>query len=117
MRMWYELRVARVRPNAVSVNTVKVRIVICSSNLYCPCHSFFLYALFGSTAHCLRGFINSYTPWMEDPCNTRVLHGFTVPKKFHDRWEYILQYRVLAKILVPSTSIEELESKFLVIHI
>lgn len=53
---------------------------------------------------------------MEDPCNTRVLRGFTVLKKFHDRWEYILQHCVWAKILVSSTSIEELESKFLVIH-
>ena len=53
---------------------------------------------------------------MEDPYNTRVLHGFTVLKKFHDRWEYTLQYGVKAKTLVSSISVEELESTFLVIH-
>jgi len=63
-----------------------------------------------------KGFINSHTNWMEDPCNTRVLHGFTVLKTFHDRWEYTLQYGVWAKILVYSFSVEELESTFLVIH-
>ena len=31
---------ARVRLNAVSVNTVKERIVTCSSNFYFPSHSF-----------------------------------------------------------------------------
>jgi len=54
MRMWYKLQVARVRPNAVSVNTVKVRIVICSSNFILSISFIFLYALFGSTAHCLE---------------------------------------------------------------
>lgn len=104
---------ARVRANAVSLNTVKVRTVVHPIFIVHVSHFYVCPLWFYSPM--FKGFINSYTSWMEDPYNTSVLHGFTVLKKFHDRWGYSLQYGVWAKILVSSISVEELESTFLVI--
>ena len=103
---------ARIRANAVSLNTVEIRTVVVHPIfiVHYVCPLWFYSPMF-------KGFINSYTSWMEDLYNTRVLHGFTVLKKFHDRWEYTLQYGVWSNILVSSISAEDLESTFLVIHL